>query len=303
MKYLLGALCAFGFALTQAVGFDGDTLVTMASGRLKPIKEISIGDSVVCYNKNLEQVHSTIKGICVFKVETTVHIITQDNIEMVVSGLERFFLPKEGAWVCAQNLKAGDCLLNDDLECVAITSVQQSSEPQEMYAITVDKLHNFLASHGRYLVHNGPLAAWQAYWATKIALYGAIGVTITGTTVVAGGAIAAAGAATATTGTVATGLAAGLAEATVVGVTSAGVGVTGTIVGTAVTTTAGILGGAEAAIATGAMVTSANAMVTLSGATAGATGVAGVYASTVMAIEAAAAAAAAAAMTCPFTPW
>lgn len=303
MKKFVGALCAFSFALVQAVGFDGNTLVTTASGRLKPIKEVSIGDRVVCYDKNLEQVHSTVKGIGAFTVDSTVHIITQDNVEVVVSGLERFFLPKEGAWVCAQDLKIGDCFLNDDLECVAIASVQQSDEPREMYAITVDKLHNFLASEGRYLVHNGPLAAWQAYWATKIALYGAIGVTITGTMVVAGGAIAAAGAAGATTGTVATGLACGVVEAGVVGVTSAGVGVTGTVVGGALTTTAGILGGAEAAIATSAAVTSANAMVTLSGATAGASGVAGVCASTVMAIEAAAAAAAAAAMTCPFTPW
>lgn len=303
MKKLFGALCAFNFAFIQAIGFNGDTLVTLSSGRLKPIKEISIGDQVVCYNKNLEQVRSTIKGISVFTVESTVNIITQDNVEIVVSSLERFFLPKEGAWVCAQNLKAGDCLLNDDLECIAITSVQQSNELQEMYAITVDKLHNFLASEGRYLVHNGPLAAYQAYWATKISLYAALGIAITGSVVATGGAVTAAACAGATAGTVATGLTAGIVEAGIVAVTTSGVGAAGTFAGSVATVGTTILVGSEAGVVVGGMATGASAIVTISGAAGATTGAAGLCASTALAIEAAATTAAMAALTCPATPW
>jgi len=304
MKSLISVLCMLSVSLIQAVGFDGNTLITTASGRLKPIKEASIGDRVACYTKNLELVHGTIKGICVLTVDSTIRITTQDNIDIVVSGLERFFLPKEGAWVCAQDLKTGDCLLNDDLETIAITSVQQSNVPQDLYAITVDTMHNFLASEGKYLVHNGPLAAWQAYWGVKTAAYAALSIAVIGTVTATGGAVLAASSAvaagTATTATIVTGVGAGIAG-TAVGTAAVGSVGAGLAVGT-VGAAATIAGGAEFGAMATATATGVSAMVAVSGA--GATvGATGVCAATAAAIETAAVAAFMVALTCPFTPW
>ena len=53
----------FSFSLLQAVGFDGNTIITTSSGRLKPIKELKVGEEVVCYNKNFLPESTAIKGI------------------------------------------------------------------------------------------------------------------------------------------------------------------------------------------------------------------------------------------------
>lgn len=151
------ALC---FSLVNAVGLDGNLAITTASGRLQPIRDLKIGDEVVCYNKDLQQQTSTIKGICEITVDSTVAITTADAITLNTSPTERFFLPKENAWVCAKSLKEGDCLLNEDMDAIAITKVEQLDGAQQLFVITVDKHHNFLASEGKYLVHNGPTLAF-----------------------------------------------------------------------------------------------------------------------------------------------
>lgn len=306
MKKLTSILCAFNFALIQAIGFGADSLVTTESGRLKPIKDLTIGERVVCYSKNFEPVHSTIKGISAFTVESVVLITTENNDVIVASHLERFFLPQEGAWVYAQFLKKGDCLLNNDLEPVAISYVQQCSEPQELYSITVDQFHNFLISEGQYLVHNGLLAASQAYWATKTMLYAALGLGVAGTLVATGGAVAAASTAvyagTATVGTVVNGVSAGIASAAV-GAASCGSTMSAATVGTA-TAFGAIAGGtAEAGMIAGAYTAGGSAIMTVAGSTAGATGAAGICAATAAAIETTAIAAFMTALTCPWTPW
>lgn len=152
-------LCFFNFSFMAASGFDGNTLVTTASGRLKAIKELQVGDEVICYNNNFEPEINYIKGVYSFIVDATTNITTQDNVSMTIGLMERFYLPVENQWVCAKDLKEGDCLLNEDLEHVAITNVEKREGKDVMFLITVDNQHNFLASQGKYLVHNGALGA------------------------------------------------------------------------------------------------------------------------------------------------
>ena len=160
------------FSSIHAVGFQKDTVITLASGRLKPMRKLKVGDEVICYNKELLPEASTIQGIFEVKVDGIVEITTEENITLRVSKTERFFLPQENQWVCAQNLKINDFLLNEDFETVKITNVSTQKGEAKLLVITVDKHHNFLASEGRYLVHNGPLAGLAAYWITKTLCYG-----------------------------------------------------------------------------------------------------------------------------------
>lgn len=153
-------LCLLNFSCMSASGFDGSTLVTTSSGRLKPIKELQVGDEVICYNNKLEPEINNIKGVCAFTVDATMNITTQDAISMTTGLMERFYLPVENQWVCAKDLKEGDFLLNEDLEYIAITNVEKHEGEDVMYLISVDNQHNFLASQGKYLVHNGALGAW-----------------------------------------------------------------------------------------------------------------------------------------------
>jgi len=152
-------LCLFSFSFIAASGFDGSTLVTTSSGRLKSIKELHVGDEVICYNSNLEPEINHIKGVYAFMVDATMNITTEDNIVVITGLMERFYLPVENQWVCAQDLKEGDFFLNEDLERIAVINIEKNENKNVMYLITVDNQHNFLASDGKYLVHNGPLGA------------------------------------------------------------------------------------------------------------------------------------------------
>ena len=105
------------------------------------------------------------------------HITTKDNISMVTGLMERFYLPLENQWVCAKDLKQGDSLLNEDLEYIAITHVEKHEGTSIMFLITVDNQHNFLASQGKYLVHNGAVGAAVGVVAgssTVVAAYGGL---------------------------------------------------------------------------------------------------------------------------------
>ena len=89
---------AFSFSLLQAVGFDSNTTITTSSGRLKPIKELKVGDEVVCYNKNLLPESSAIKGIFEITEDSGIEITTEEQVILNTSKTERFFLPKENAF-------------------------------------------------------------------------------------------------------------------------------------------------------------------------------------------------------------
>lgn len=152
-------LCLLSFSLVSASGFDGSTLVTSSSGRLISIKELKVGDEVICYNSNLQPEINLIKGVYAFRVDATMNITTQDNISMTTGLMERFYLPVENQWVCAKDLKDGDYLLNEDLEYIAITNVEMHEDKDVMFLVSIDNQHNFLASQGKYLVHNGAVGA------------------------------------------------------------------------------------------------------------------------------------------------
>ncbi len=161
------------FLFMSVSAFDGGTLVTTSSGRLKSIQELKVGDEVVCYNSNLQPEINFIKGLYAFSVDSKMNITTADNITVTTSMMERFYLPVENQWVCAKNLKEGDNLLNENLEQVAITNVEQLEGKDVMYLISVDNQHNFLASRGKYLVHNGAVGATIGVYAGASAVQGA----------------------------------------------------------------------------------------------------------------------------------
>jgi hypothetical protein len=153
------ALCFLNASFIKASGFDGSTLVTTSSGRLKAIKDLRVGDEVICYNSKLEQETNIIKGVCAFIVDATMTITTTDNISIITGLMERFYLPEENQWVCAKDLKENDSLLNENLDYVAITNVTKNENKDVMFLIYVDNQHNFLASQGKYIVHNGAIGA------------------------------------------------------------------------------------------------------------------------------------------------
>ena len=171
MNKILTFFCLINLSTIYATGFDGETTIMTSSGRLKPIKELKVDDEVICYNNEFQQTISKIKGIYAYIADSSIEITTQDNIILSVSTTERFFLPKEGQWVCAKDLKVGNFLLNENLDVIAITNIAHNNQPKEMFIVTVDKYHNFLASQGKYIVHNGNGGGYVGFWAAKFTVY------------------------------------------------------------------------------------------------------------------------------------
>ncbi len=168
-------LYLLGFSFLSASGFDGNTLITTSSGRLKPIKELQVGDAVISYNSNLQPEINLIKAICAFMVDATMSITTQENVSMTTGLMEPFYLPVENQWVYAKDLRAGDCLLSVDLGPVAITKVEKREGIDVMFLIMVDNQHNFVVSQGKYLAHNGAIGAAVGVVVGSSAVYAVYG--------------------------------------------------------------------------------------------------------------------------------
>ena len=302
-KIMLFLNCVLSLSLLNA-GVSIDTIIETSEGP-QAISLLKVGDKIICFNNNLLAEEKSVLSIEEIETDKVVEITTEDGEMISIAADQQLFVPKK--WVRADQLSLGDILLKKDLNFIGITAIRHKNESSKLRFIVVEDHHNFLASKNGVLVHNGPCAAYQAYWATKIALYAALGVTIGGAAVLTGGAVTAgltamstagtAGAMAAGTAQFAAGTAASGALATATGVTTAGA-VAGTV------TTGGLVATGVATVET-AMVAGGAVTAGISGATTVATtpSIAGVAAATAAAIETASLAAAAAAFSCPFTPW
>lgn len=308
VKNQLYILYLFSSLLAHSVGVDKNTLIAISIDETKLAQDLKIGDPILCFDRDSLTVTSTITGIREVFEDSSVKIVTEENVVIIASNTERFFLPEKRTWTCAENLKPGDYILNKNFETIRIEDVEKRHTASTFLVISVAAHHNFFASEGNYLVHNGPIAAIQAYWTVKIGLYTALGATVTGTMLATGGAVTSAAAAyaagTATATTIVTGVTSGVASATV-GTIATGSATAGVLVG-ASGAVATVTLGAEAGVMATAAATGISSIATVSSAaatTGAATGVAGICAATAAAIEASAAAAFTAALVCPFTPW
>lgn len=135
MNKSLSLLCLINFSLIYSSGFDLNTIVTLASGETKPISEIKIGDEVISYDRNIKQGSGVVQGTCTFIVDSSIEITTETGVIIHTCGIERLFLPKEETWVCAKDLKVGDCFLSNGLELAEIVKIEHYNQPRQMCAL------------------------------------------------------------------------------------------------------------------------------------------------------------------------
>ena len=131
--------------------FTPETLILMASGETKPIKNITIGDSVKSFDFQKNETTQS-KVIALFKFQKTSHLI--------INGLEvtptHPFCTGKGQWTKAGMLKVGDIILGEDLEKIRIESIEKVQKDVTVYNFTVDGTHIYFVSNGdkSFLVHN-----------------------------------------------------------------------------------------------------------------------------------------------------
>lgn len=141
-------------AQSPGVCFAAGTLVLTESGRVA-IEDIEAGDVVWAENpetgeKGLKEVVQTFKN----ETEELVHVCV--NGEKIVTTPEHpFYVPKKG-WVVAYQLRAGDILVLQSGEYVAVEMIQHEilETPVTVYNFEVEDWHTYYVGNSAILGHN-----------------------------------------------------------------------------------------------------------------------------------------------------
>ncbi|MFE5974366.1 polymorphic toxin-type HINT domain-containing protein [Streptomyces sp. NPDC056460] len=146
--------------------FTPDTLVLMADGTVKKIKDVRKGDRVLATDpetgdSRLEEVAAEIKGQGAKKLVKITIDLDGDNgaatASITATDGHPFWVPGLGEWIDATDLQPGSQLETGSGSRVRVESVKRWTVPQAtVYNLTVDNLHTYyvLAGETPVLVHN-----------------------------------------------------------------------------------------------------------------------------------------------------
>lgn len=171
-------------------GVSIDTPVETPHGS-KEISLLKAGDEVISLNSDFSKSPRPIITLEELEIDSYIEITTEDDITIRVSPDQKFFIPHK--WIQADQLSLSDVLLRKDNTLIRIKSICAKQEKIKLHFITVEGHRNFLATKNGILVHNGPISGAVGYWIAKTLCYGtaaaAIGTLTTATTGVTGAAI------------------------------------------------------------------------------------------------------------------
>jgi len=130
--------------------FVRGTVVTTAHGFL-PIDQIQVADSIYALDCETGE-KSTRPVVRVFESWREEILVLDFGTERIrCTPPHRFYT---GTWVPASQLQPGACVLNMDGEWKELFGVQREIQPQSVFNLRVEALHNYFVGHSRLLVHN-----------------------------------------------------------------------------------------------------------------------------------------------------
>ncbi|MEU8001039.1 RHS repeat-associated core domain-containing protein [Catellatospora sp. NPDC049111] len=167
LKVLKGAgevLDVAGDACKAVNSFDPETLVLMADGSKKKIKDVMIGDEVMATDP--------ISGLTQARKVEYVHVNLDEQLTQLTvvdgSGVRSevdttwehpFWSTSRAAWVNASELEPGEIVRGFGTETVEIVAADNRVGSKVMYNLTIDELHTYyvFAAETPVLVHNAGL--------------------------------------------------------------------------------------------------------------------------------------------------
>ena len=128
---------------------DEHSLITMKDGSKKEIKDINIGDTVVCLDKNQKNItYSKVLNVFDNGIQMTYKLATKNGNEIIATK-DHKFLTQYG-WKKLINLYKFDELYNidkkDEVDCIL------PYEKRHVYDLEVEEYHNYVANN--LIVHN-----------------------------------------------------------------------------------------------------------------------------------------------------
>ncbi|EAR92422.2 polyubiquitin (macronuclear) [Tetrahymena thermophila SB210] len=147
--------------------FVQNTLVTLANGEKKKIKDISVGDQVISYNQEDQIIEvDVVQEVMQFKANIFCNI-QFENSNIICTLNHPFYNPEEKAWKCVypggnstlkNYLSANDSLLLQDKSISYIKNIDFFTTEERfitVYHLTIQKNHNFFVNgvlaHNKYL--------------------------------------------------------------------------------------------------------------------------------------------------------
>ncbi|MBO0884776.1 MAG: hypothetical protein J2P17_31485, partial [Mycobacterium sp.] len=141
-----------------ANSFTGATLVLMADGSKKPIKDVELGDEVMATDPATGEQgsHKVVDLIRHSGRHTMVAVHLANGATIDATDHHPFWVESKGKWVDAIDLVAGDVLRTADGRTLTVSSVGISEQDLTAYNLTVEGVHTYyvVAGDTPVLVHN-----------------------------------------------------------------------------------------------------------------------------------------------------
>lgn len=138
--------------------FTGETLILMADGTKKPIKEVKLGDRVIATDPNTGE-RGPRKVTDLIRhggLHTMVAVRLIGGTMIDATDQHPFWVESRNAWVDAIDLKPGDHVRSAGRPRIEVQSVKVRAQDLTAYNLTVADLHTYYVSAAEILVHNCP---------------------------------------------------------------------------------------------------------------------------------------------------
>lgn len=136
--------------------FTGDTLVLMADGSRKPIKDVMLGDEVIATNPETGETgpRKVIDLIRHGGLHTMVALGLSDGSTIDATDHHPFWVESREAWVDAIDLQPGDVVVAANGDRLAVESIGISEQDLMAYNLSIDEIHTYFVGSADVLVHN-----------------------------------------------------------------------------------------------------------------------------------------------------
>jgi len=139
-----------------ANSFTGETLILMADGTKKPIKDVKLGDRVIATDPETGKTgpRKVVDLIRHGGWHTMVAVRLSDGTTIDATDQHPFWVESRGEWVDAIDLEPGELLVTADGDRLTVTSLGISEQDLTAYNLTVAGLHTYYVGDEAVLVHN-----------------------------------------------------------------------------------------------------------------------------------------------------
>jgi hypothetical protein len=141
--------------------FTADTHVLMADGTTKEIEDVVVGDLVFATDPETGRTEAR-KVVALITGEGEKELVdvvmpSGDRVEIIVATKGHpFWVSDKGAWIKADDLRAGDDLRQKNGSTLEVLAVRKHTELVRVYNLSIEGIHTFYVASGEasVLVHN-----------------------------------------------------------------------------------------------------------------------------------------------------